>query len=134
MKNELEQIDATLQLLTDQKIERLISLTYSTFFNVCPEAESLWEKDDPASREKMFNGIVLMIVDKLTRPVVFDNNLRSDVKDHEGYGVSKDMYGLFFTALFDALKETLGDDFNDAMASTWKHQLSQIKDSVHHCS
>lgn len=131
MERDLEQIDATLQLLTDEKSEDLLDITYSRFFQVCPEAETLWEKDDPVSRGKMFNGVILTIVDNITRPQIGENNLVSDVKDHDGYGVSKVMYQQFFDSLVEALDEVLGDGFTDEMKSAWRGQLSQIKTLIH---
>ena len=131
MERDLEQIDATLQLLTDEKSEDLLDITYSRFFQVCPEAETLWEKDDPVSRGKMFNGVILTIVDNITRPQIGENNLVSDVKDHDGYGVSKVMYQQFFDSLVEALDEVLGDGFTVEMKSAWCGQLSQIKTLIH---
>jgi len=131
MNDDLHQITSSLQLLDEDKSDNLLSLTYSTFFAVCPEAESLWEKDDPDSRGKMFNGIILTIMDNLTRPEVCENNLASDVKDHDEYGVDKGMYGLFFTSLLQALNTILGEDFNQEMQQTWKRQLDQLEGMAH---
>ena len=131
MEHDLEQIDATLQLLTDEKSEDLLNITYSRFFEVCPEAETLWEKDDPVSRAKMFNGVILTVFDTITRPQIGESNLESDVKDHDGYGVSKAMYQQFFDSLLDALDVVLGDAFTVEMKSAWLGQLSQIKTLIH---
>ncbi len=131
MERDLEQIDGTLQLLTDEKSEELLNITYSRFFQLCPDAETLWEKDDPVSRGKMFNGVILTIVDNITRPQIGENNLVSDVKDHDGYGVSNEMYQQFFDSLVDALAEVLGDEFTAEMMSAWRGQLSQIKTLIH---
>jgi len=131
MNDDLHQITSSLQLLDEDKSDNLLSLTYSTFFEVCPEAESLWEKDDPDSRGKMFNGIILTIMDNLTRPEVCENNLASDVKDHDEYGVDKGMYGLFFTSLLQALNTILGEDFNQEMQQAWKRQLDQLEGMAH---
>lgn len=131
MDHDLEQIDATLQLLTDEKSEDLLDITYSRFFQICPDAEALWEKDDPVSRGKMFNGVILTIVDNITRPQIGKNNLESDVKDHDGYGVSIEMYQQFFDSLVGALEEVLGGTFTTEMQSAWWGQLSQIKTLIH---
>lgn len=130
MKDDMKQVYATMQLLNDETSESLLAETYLRFFKVCPEAESLWEKDDPSSRAKMFNSIVLTIMDNLTRPEIFEKNLQSDVKEHNEYGVSGEMYGLFFCSLIDALKETLGDDFSQDMELAWKRQFDQIEGRV----
>ena len=131
MNDDVRQITSSLQLLDEDKSENLLSLTYSFFFAACPEAESLWEKDDPDSRAKMFNGIILTIMDNLTRPEICENNLASDVKEHDEYGVDKGMYGLFFTSLFEALRATLAEDFNQEMQQAWKHQLDQLEGMTH---
>lgn len=131
MHTDLEQITSSLQLLDEDKSDTLLSLTYSQFFEACPEGQSLWEKDDPDSRSKMFNGIILTIMDNLTRPEVCEKNLASDVKDHDEYGVDKDMYGLFFTSLFEALNSVLGEAFNQEMQLAWQRQLSQLKNMAH---
>ena len=131
MQNDLNQITSSLQLLDEDKSEKLLSLSYSLFFKASPEAESLWEKDDPDSRAKMFNGIILSIMDNLTRPEICESNLASDVKDHDSYGVNREMYGLFFTSLLDALHATLGEDFNQAMQQAWKRQLKQLENMAH---
>ncbi|OMH26643.1 globin [Motiliproteus sp. MSK22-1] len=131
MENQLDKIYSTLQLLDDEKSEKLINETYSIFFNAHPEAVLLWSKDDPESRSKMFNGVILTIIDNLTRPDIFKNNLLSDVKDHDEYGVDKEMYGGFFLSLTEALKKTLGSEFNQEMELAWKHQLAHIRELVH---
>ena len=131
MTSDIELIDAALQLLTDENSETLLARTYEIFFAVCPAAESLWEKDDPASRAKMFNGVILAVMDNLMRPQMGVNNLISDVKDHDGYGVKKDMYGLFFESMVGALKEALGEGFTLDMEMAWKRQFSQIEGTVH---
>ena len=131
MQNDLNQITASLQLLDEDKSDNLLSLTYSHFFEVCPEGQSLWEKDDPDSRSKMFNGIILTIMDNLTRPEVCEKNLASDVKDHDEYGVDKNMYGLFFTSLFEALNSVLGETFNQEMQLAWQRQLGHLEKMAH---
>lgn len=131
MEHDLEQIDATLQLLTDAKSEDLLNVTYSRFFQVCPKAETLWEKDDPVSRGKMFNGVILTIFDNISRPKIGEDNLVSDVKDHDGYGVSKEMYQQFFDSLVGALEEVLGEAFTVEMSTAWRGQLTKIKTLIH---
>ena len=123
-------IQNSLQLLNEEKTEKLISLTYVIFFETCPEAESLWEKDDPESRSKMFNGVILMVIDKLMRPEIFIANLGADIKDHHGYGVKKEMYALFFQSLMTALREVLSDDFTEEMMHAWEKQLEQLSGTV----
>ncbi len=130
MNTNLEYIYKTLQMLDDEKGESLISVTYACFFEVCPEAEALWEKDDPVSRGKMFNGVILTVMDSLTRPEMCENNLISDVKDHDEYGVNHEMYGLFFGSLVKAFSEVLGEDFSADMAQAWKSQLGAIEGEV----
>ena len=131
MNADLEQITSSLQLLDEDKSDNLLSLTYSHFFDACPEGKPLWEKDDPDSRSKMFNGIILTIMDNLTRPEICENNLVSDVKDHDEYGVDKGMYGLFFTSLLEALNSVLGEAFDQEMQQAWKRQLGQLEDMAH---
>ena len=131
MQNDLQTIHASLQLLSDEKSEKLLSKTYTDFFTRCPEAESLWEKDDPVSRAKMFNSVILTVMDNITRPEICEKNLQSDIKDHDDYGVSKEMYGLFFCALITTLKEMIGDEFNQEMESAWRSQLNQIECQAH---
>ncbi len=131
MNDDLHQITSSLQLLDEDKSDSLLSLTYSHFFTACPEGEFLWEKDDLDSRTKMFNGIILTIMDNLTRPEICEKNLASDVKDHDEYGVDKGMYGLFFTSLFEALSSVLGDAFNQEMQQAWKRQLGRIEEMAH---
>ncbi len=130
MNDDMAQVYATLQLLDDKKSESLLSETYLRFFKVCPEAESLWEKDDPASRGKMFNSVILTIMDNMARPEISEKNLQSDVKEHNDYGVSKEMYSLFFCSLIEALNETLGENFNQDMEQAWKRQFDQIEGQV----
>lgn len=130
MINDIELIDGALQLLTDENSEHLLARTYEQFFTVCPTAETLWEKDDPGSRAKMFNGVILAVMDNILRPQMGENNLISDVRDHDGYGVKKDMYGMFFESMIEALKTTLGESFTVDMEEAWRRQFSQIEGTV----
>jgi len=127
-------IQKSLQLLDNEKSERLISLSYALFFEACPDAQSLWEKDDPVSRLKMFNGVILSLIDKLSRPQIYQTNLRQDIKDHQNYGVKGEMYVLFFKALRDALAQVLADDFNDEMQRAWGEQLEQMLKTIEEVS
>jgi len=127
-------IQESLQLLNDEKSERLIALSYAYFFEACPKAELLWEKDDPVSRLKMFNGVILTLIDKLSRPQIYQTNLRQDIKDHHSYGVKGEMYVLFFKALRDALAQVLADDLSDEMQRAWREQLEQMLKTIEEIS
>lgn len=131
MSSDLMHITSTLQMLDDDQSEHLLALTYAQFFKVCPQAQALWEKDNPDSRGKMFNGIVLTLMDNMTRPEVCEINLASDVKNHDEYGVNREMYGLFFSSLHYALADTLGDAFSEDMSLAWKNQLQQLEKTAH---
>jgi len=131
MEIDLKKIHETLQLLDDEKSDSLLTITYQRFFSICPDSEALWEKDDPISRGKMLNSIILTVMDNIVRPDICENNVISDVKDHDGYGVNKDMYGLFFSSLIAAFHEVLGEGFNTDMDKAWTHQLELLECKVH---
>lgn len=131
MHNDLLLIQKTLQSLDNETGEKLLRQTYERFFAACPAAAELWEKDDPVSRGKMFNGVILSVFDHLARPDIGEKNLRSDIRDHDDYGVSTQMYGMFFSALLETLSAVLGEGFDEDMAQAWERQLNGINSLVH---
>jgi len=131
MENDLKYIHETLQLLDDEKSERLLAITYERFFVVCPDGKALWEKDDPVSRGKMFNSVILTVMDNIVRPDNCERNMIADVKDHDGYGVNKDMYGQFFCSLIASFHEVLGESFNADMETAWQRQLELLECKAH---
>ena len=127
---DLKVIQSSLQLLDDDKSEQLITLTYALFFKNCPQAEILWRVDDPVSRIKMFNGVILMVIDKLNRPTVYESNLNTDTREHHEYGVTSEMYVLFFRALIDSFVHVLSSDFSNEMKLTWERQFECIDQTI----
>ena len=67
---------------------------------------------DVNSQGKMFNAILLSVMDGLTQPETQHRNLVSDVREHKGYGVDRAMYGLFCTP-WGCLREVGGEAIPD---------------------
>jgi len=130
MHKDLSNIQASLNLLNDQSSEQLIALTYSIFFKACPKAKSLWEKDDPISRNKMFNATLLSVIDKLTRPEVSQQYLKTDINDHQGYKVENSMYLLYFDAIVSAFEQVLGELFTDDIKASWLSQFRLLEEDI----
>jgi len=121
---------SSLNLFTEERSEKFVDLSYKDFFEVCPSAKLLWATDDYASREKMLNSVILMVVDNINRPNICEQNLRSDIKDHKDYGVDYDMYMLFFKSLSNAFPQALGSEFTSDMADAWNRQFKSLHDLV----
>jgi hemoglobin-like flavoprotein len=126
MLSRLEFIQASLHLLDEQHSTDLTTETYAHFFQQCPSAKSLWEKDDHTSRIKMLNGVLLSVIDSLTRPDMAKRNLAIDVKEHIGYGVKDHMYALFFDSLLHAFKQVLTNRFTLEMEQAWTAQFDHL--------
>jgi len=130
MKTDHKLILSSLDLFTEERSKQLVNLSYKIFFEACPNAEKLWSKDDYASREKMLNSIILMVVDHINRPNICEQNLKSDIKDHKDYDVDFDMYLLFFNSLSNALPQALGSEFSIDMADAWRRQFKSLHDLI----
>jgi len=130
MKTDHKLILSSLDLFTEERSKQLVNLSYKIFFEACPNAKELWSKDDYASREKMLNSIILMVVDHINRPNICEQNLKSDIKDHKDYDVDFEMYLLFFNSLSNALPQALGSELSIDMADAWRRQFKSLHDLI----
>ena len=127
IQHQLMMIRKTLMLLDDEKSERLIKTSYEHFFTLNPAAEDLWEGDGATAKGKMFNNIILTVMDNLVRPEIVEGHLASEAADHKGYGTSNDMYAQFFQAVIAAFTVVLGDEFDAEMQQVWQRQFDQLE-------
>ncbi len=127
VQHQLMMVRKTLMLLDDEKSERLISATYEHFFQLNPVAEDLWEGDATVSKGKMFNNIILTIMDNIMRPEMVEGHLANEAADHKGYGTGVDMYAQFFQAMIGAFTTVLGDRFDAEMQQVWQSQFNQLE-------
>ncbi len=126
MSDDIHLLMTSLQLLSHEQSEQWQAATYARFFEQCPEGPHLWGKDDPASRAKMFNAVILAIIDNLARPDTGARNLQADLHTHQGYGVNPAMYALFLEALQVTLADTLGEAMTPEMTQAWARQTGRM--------
>ena len=130
MSADLNLIHRTFQSMSADTGEQWLTRTYALFAERCPEGAALWATPDVNSQGKMFNAILLSVMDGLTQPETQHRNLVSDVREHKGYGVDRAMYGLFLHAMGDALREVGGEAIPDEEFSAWERQLLAIEGQV----
>ncbi len=127
MSADQELILSTFQSLDAEMGERWLTRTYAIFAERCPEGAALWESPDASGKGKMFNAILLSVMDGVTQPETQRRNLASDVREHQEYGVQSAMYGAFLRAMLDALKETGGAEVSEDVFIAWERQLKAIE-------
>ncbi|MBI3678319.1 MAG: globin [Proteobacteria bacterium] len=102
-------------------------LVYAKLFAQCPEMEALFVRDTTgAIRGEMLFRVIDSIFDFLGPGSYAANFIQCEVVTHEGYGVPREMFGTFFGALAETLKDLAGSGWSPAMDEAWRGFLDEL--------
>ncbi|QUD90559.1 globin [Phenylobacterium montanum] len=108
-------------------------LVYRRLFARRPEMEALFVRDtDGSVRGEMLSQVFEAILDFIGPRRYAANLIQCEVITHEGYGVPREIFGLFFAAVAEALAEILGPDWTPAIEAAWAALLAELGAYVAH--
>lgn len=100
---------------------------YARVFALHPEMEALFVRDvDGSVRGNMLSEVLNAILDLIERDNYGTNLMRIEIVNHENLGVPRAVFPVFFTAMRDAFKETLGPAWSSEIDAAWRALLQRI--------
>jgi len=100
---------------------------YAALFARHPEMEALFARDaNGAVRGEMLARAFETIIDLVEARSFGENMLRCEVVTHEGYGVPREVFGIFFEVLVETLQDISGADWTPRIAGAWRDPLFEM--------
>lgn len=116
--------------LASTNTPQIAALFYDRLFELDPTIRRLFENTDMNEQRKKVMHMLAFIVNTLDDPVTFQSTMQALGKRHLDYGVQKDHYDLFNTALLWALEKSLDSKFTPAMREAWRTTLQLMKEAA----
>ena len=98
---------------------------YDRLFQLEPEFKSLF-RDDIAGQGMKFFSTLSTILDALTVPSVFDEEVSELGRLHGAIGIEPRHYAPLGDALFDTFHDILGIDYTKELDATWREAFALI--------
>ena len=102
-------------------------LVYAKLFAQHPQMQLLFVRDTNGSvRGEMLFKVIEAILDFIGPRRYANHLIQTEVVTHEGYGVPRDVFGIFFATLRDTLRDVLAEDWTPDMQESWCELLVQL--------
>lgn len=102
------------------RCDDVVPPVYAELFQRYPEMEELFVLDvDQGARGHMLNEALSMAEGLLQDDPVAVSFVSAERMNHEGYGISDDMFEGFFAVLADVFKSLAGETWSDPMSKAW---------------
>ncbi|MGA7996832.1 MAG: globin [Bradyrhizobium sp.] len=113
--------------LAAERCEDLTPLVYRRLFGTYSEAEAMFrsEGSDLVKGSMLALAIEAMLDFAGERSGHF-RMIECEVASHDGYGTPRKLFGEFFGAIADTLRELLGKDWSPEMEQAWRNFLAEI--------
>ena len=120
-----DQIINSLELAAE-KCGDITPAVYVRYFEKSPGSEELMIQIDHRVRGKMMEEVMrLLMTDDYAAE---DEYLTFEMKTHEeGYTVIQSMYDSLLEAVWEILKEGLGDEWTDDMENAWSERIQALQ-------
>jgi hemoglobin-like flavoprotein len=113
--------------LAAQRSADITPLVYAKLFARHPETEAFFFRDtNGAVRGEMLYRVIEAIFDFVGPRNYAAHFFQCEVVTHEGYDVPRELFGTFFVAIVDALKELAGPDWTANMNESWDALLVEL--------
>ena len=117
-----------------QSLERLVELAgdpqkeiYSLMYSRYPDLESLFVLDkDNSVRGAMLQTAFEFVLAYGDKGVINKSDLTTWRSHHLEYGVEEDIFGVFFELIRDCVRDKLGSEWTEHMASRWQEFLQEV--------
>lgn len=120
-------IEASLELLAARDIDPTARV-YERMFQRHPHMEPyFWRDTDGKIRGEMLSLAFSAILDFVGPRRYADHMIGTEMINHEGYDVPRDVFATFFAIVRDALRDLLGGDWTPDFESAWTEMLVEIE-------
>lgn len=121
--------------LITQSLERagelcadITPLVYAKLFAQHPEMEAQFIRDTTGSvRGEMLFKVIEAILDFIGPRTYSSYLIQTEAVTHEGYGVPRNVFGVFFGTLRDTLRDVLSDEWTRTVDENWRELLAQLE-------
>jgi hemoglobin-like flavoprotein len=110
-------------------LEREPNLTrrfYGHLFERWPQSRMLFGRHSQARQEQMLAEALVAVMDHLDDSPWLVEKLGALGQKHDGYGVTREMYGWVGDALLTTLAEVAGADWTPPLAQAWTDAFTAI--------
>lgn len=108
-----------------QQLEPGDTRFYDRLFRAHPEMRPMF-RDDIAGQGMKFMSTLAVIVDALTTPQTFSEEVTELAEGHAALGVKAKDYAPLGDALFDTFRDILGDDYTQEVDEAWRAAYALI--------
>lgn len=125
-------IEQSLELAAE-RCEDLTPLVYARLFAEHPAMESLfWSDKTWAVRGEMLAKVFSAILDFVGERLYSQTLIQTEVVNHEGFDVPRNVFGVFFGTVAQTVREVIGADWTPAIDQAWTELLAELDYYVTH--
>lgn len=125
-------IEQSLELAAE-RCEDLTPLVYARLFADHPEMEALfWSDKTWAVRGEMLAKVFSAILDFVGERLYSQTLIQTEVVNHEGFDVPRNVFGVFFGTVAQTVREVIGADWTPAIDQAWTELLADLDYYVTH--
>lgn len=100
---------------------------YARLFALCPETEALFVRDaDGAVKGEMLAKMIECALDLAGPNAYAANFIACEIVNHDGVGVSREVFPRFFEVAAETFAELMGPDWTPAYAAAWRDLIGRI--------
>lgn len=125
----VETFDASLEVVAE-RCEDPVPRVYELLFERYPEMEKLFVLDtDYGARGHMLNEALTCARDILEGDGFAGDFLTAERSNHEGYGITDDMFKEFYDVVRTVFREIAANDWTASMDQVWQqieHKVAQL--------
>ncbi|WP_027000930.1 globin domain-containing protein [Eisenibacter elegans] len=103
---------------------------YSELFRIHPEYERLFDSIDRSTQARKLTYVISLVVTKLDKLETIAEEVKYLGKRHKTYQVRVVHFEPFIKQLLLSLEDTLGAQWNTALAEAWEQVLYQVADAM----
>jgi methyl-accepting chemotaxis protein len=126
VKTDTEIVEESFALLMESA-EQLVSDFYDYLFSHYPEVEPLFEGVASSGQQKKLLAALMMMVQHLRQPDVFEEYLKSLGARHQEYGVKFEDYDKVTQSLLAVMQQHLGSAWTQRIETAWTKTLLAVK-------
>ncbi|MFN3520847.1 MAG: globin domain-containing protein [Phenylobacterium sp.] len=100
---------------------------YKRLFAANPQMEALfWRDESGAIKGEMLARVFAAILDFVGERRYADHLIGTELVNHEGFDVPREVFATFFAVVRDTLRELLGADWSAGTEAAWAGMLADI--------
>lgn len=104
---------------------------YARLFARQPEMQALFVLDiDGAARGEMLARVFDAIIDFIGERRYAHHLIQSEVINHEGFDIPREVFATFFGIVAETVREACGPEWTEAMDGAWRQLLADIEHFV----